>query len=79
MLAETDTENTATLSQAPTKEKVCVMEVGEGSIGDHSAENMWSQKMYHQPDISQEDKKQNMTWSWYMLDISKISSSMENK
>lgn len=36
-LAETDTENTAELSQSPTKEKVCV--VG-GALGDHGAENM---------------------------------------
>lgn len=36
-LAETDTENTAELSQTPTKEKVCA--VG-GALGDHGAENM---------------------------------------
>lgn len=52
-LAETDTENTAELSQTPTKEKVCA--VG-GELGDHGAENMWPLKIYHRLDISQKDK-----------------------
>ena len=51
-LAE-DTENSAELSQSPTKEKVCT--VG-GALGDHGAENMRPLKIYHQLDISQKDK-----------------------